>query len=164
MLRVNVGLSRKVSRDYQSTGYSINLDNEIPAAPNDPKAILDAIDHLYRLAEDALAREIDRDQGEQAQGRRDELPPANGDNRNPAPADAAPSGSERPRSGQDEAATNKQVQYLLSIGKRQNLSKPQLEERIEATLGRRLTVYQLSKREAGQVIDALTQEPANGRR
>ncbi len=29
MLRVNVGLSRKVSKDYDFTGYSINLEGEV---------------------------------------------------------------------------------------------------------------------------------------
>jgi len=29
MLRVNVGLSRKLSKDYNSTGYSVNLDGEV---------------------------------------------------------------------------------------------------------------------------------------
>ncbi len=71
MLRAIVTLSRKLSRDYQSTGYSVTLDGEVGTNQDDPKAILDAIDRLYRLAEDALAREIDRDQGEGAISRRD---------------------------------------------------------------------------------------------
>ena len=64
MLRVNVGLSRKLARDYQSTGYSVNLDGEIVDPLENSQAILDAIDNLYRLAENALSREIDRDQAE----------------------------------------------------------------------------------------------------
>ena len=35
MLRAYVGLSRKVSRDYQSTGYTVNIDGEIPFLPDD---------------------------------------------------------------------------------------------------------------------------------
>lgn len=29
MLRVNVGLSRKLTRDYNSTGFSINVEGEV---------------------------------------------------------------------------------------------------------------------------------------
>ena len=117
--------------------------------------------------------EIDRDQGEQAIGRRDEEPAtpkrngANGQNQ-PATNGSVPPKStptqEPPRQQQPEAATNKQVQYLLSIGKRQRLSTTQLETRIAEILGRRVGVYQLSKREAGTVIEALTEAVAgNGK-
>ena len=49
----------------------------------------------------------------------------------------------------------KQVQYLLNLGKRQGLTQQQLEGRIESILGRRVGVYDLTKREAGGVIDAV---------
>lgn len=166
MLRVNIGLSRKITRDYQSTGYSINLDGELGISQGDPKAILDEIDRLYRLAEDALDREIDRDQGEQANGRRDEIPPSqnNGNGRQQDQNHA--SGNGRGQNGQDESASNKQIQFLLSIGKRQGLSKQQVEARIEEILGQRIDVYRLTKRQASRVIDALNQQeaPTNGRR
>lgn len=175
MLRVNVGLSRKVSRDYQSTGYTVNLDGEIAAPQEDQEAVLQAIDHLYRLAEDALSREIDRDQGEDAIGRRDQDKPANGsrngngNGRNAAPpaqeSRSQPSADGNSRSSRDEPATNKQIQYLQSIGKRQRLSTPQLEARIEEVLGQRVGIYHLTKKEAGAVIDSLTQEAqTNGHR
>ena len=41
MLRANVGLSRKVSRDYQSTGYTVNIDGEIPFLPDDAEGVLE---------------------------------------------------------------------------------------------------------------------------
>lgn len=37
MLKVNVGLSRKVSRDYNSTGFSVNLEGEVCAPLDDPE-------------------------------------------------------------------------------------------------------------------------------
>src|SRR2546428_262958 len=83
MLRANVGLSRKISRDYQSTGYQVNLDGEIPFPVDEPDAVLEKVKELFNLAEEALSREIDRDQGEIAIGRRDEepkTPPHNGHN------------------------------------------------------------------------------------
>ena len=71
MLRANIGVSRKVSRDYQSTGYPVNLDGEIPFATDDAEGVLEKIRELFDLAHEAIGREIERDQGEDAVARRD---------------------------------------------------------------------------------------------
>lgn len=60
MLRVNVGLSRKLSRDYNSTGFSINLDGELVASVSDPEALIEQVKELYDLAEEALNRQVER--------------------------------------------------------------------------------------------------------
>lgn len=173
MLRANVGLSRKVSRDYQSTGYTVNLDGEIPFAVDDPDAVLEKIKELFNLAQEALGREIDRDQGETAMGRRDEepkVPPQNGQNgqasRPPQGQTTSPANGSHPpsngapqngnRNGSDEAASNKQVQFILTMGKRYKLSTPQLEGRINQIIGRKCGVYELTKKEAGRVLDQFT--------
>ncbi len=183
MLRANVGLSRKITRDYNSTGYSVNLDGEIPISVDDPAAIIEKVRELFSLAQEALALEIDRDQGEDAIGRRDEERPqpkpatnCNGHADRPAnrnvPANR-PSNAPAPRStpangagaqnGQEEGATNKQVQFLLTMGKRLKLSTPQLENRIAEIVGRRSGVYDLTKKEAGLVLDHFTKAAsANG--
>lgn len=181
MLKANVGLSRKITRDYNSTGYSVNLDGEILASTDDAEAVTEKIRELFCLAQEALAQEIDRDQGEDAIGRRDEERPApatkgrnghasgNG-NGQPAPVKTAPpQQSQQPapspspaapqnghQNGTDEAATNKQVQFILSMGKRFKLSTPQLENRIVQVVGRKCGVYDLTKKEAGRVLDQLT--------
>lgn len=52
MLKVNVGLSRKLSRDYNSTGFSLNLDGELCAGMDDllrPQARLRLWTRLDRL-------------------------------------------------------------------------------------------------------------------
>jgi hypothetical protein len=181
MLRANVGLSRKITRDYNSTGYSVNLDGEIPFPVDDPEAVTEKIKELFSLAQEALALEIDRDQGEDAIGRRDEeRPPAlnpptktnsnsNGksapSNGNPPPR-PQPTNGETPGQGQEEPATNKQVQFLLTMGKRFKLSTPQLENRIAEIIGRRSDVYKLTKKEAGLVLDHFTKNGSgngNGR-
>lgn len=173
MLRANVGLSRKLSRDYQSTGYTVNLDGEIPFSVDDPDAILEKVKELFNLAQEALGREIDRDQGETAMGRRDEEPkvPAqnvqNGQASRPPQGQLAPSanGAQAPsnsapqngsRNGTDENASNKQVQFILTMGKRFKLSTPQLEGRINQIIGRKCGVYDLTKKEAGRVLDQFT--------
>lgn len=177
MLRSNVGLSRKVSRDYQSTGYTVNIDGEIPFSPDDAEGVLEKVRELFDLAQEALNREIDRDQGEMAIGRRDEeppTPPMNGKNchtngysqtANATPATAVPAtknvaetngNGNGKHSGNEEVATNKQVQFILTMGKRFKLSTPQLENRIVQIVGRKCGVYELTKKEAGRVLDQLT--------
>ena len=175
MLKVNVGLSRKLSRDYNSTGFSLNLEGELCVGPDDPEAMIEKIKEFYDLAEEALNQQLERYEGESAIASRDEgrqeitthvndrssgsQSPRNGRHNN---------GGHQPTQGQNgngDAATNKQIQFLLNLGKRQGLTPHQLEGRIENTFGRRIGVYQLSKQEAGQLIDALNQSNGsdNGR-
>ena len=54
MLKVNVGLSRKLSKDYNSEGFSINVEGEVSAAVNDPQAVVEQVKELYDLAEGHL--------------------------------------------------------------------------------------------------------------
>ena len=181
MLKVNVGLSRKLSRDYNSTGFSLNLEGELCVGLDDPVAMIERVKEFYDLAEEALNQQIERYEGESAIGNRDTEQPARANGQRSAappanlPENAAPSNSRpngpAPQNGNgqapnEEAATNKQVQYLLNLGKRQGLTQQQLEGRMESILGRRAGVYDLTKREAGGVIDALNQNGApvtNGR-
>ena len=183
MLKVNVGLSRKLSRDYNSTGFSLNLEGELCVGLDDPVAMIERVKEFYDLAEEALNQQIERYEGEsaisnrdagqptRANGQRSATPPANLPE-NAAPNNSRPNG-QAPQNGSgngqapnEEVATNKQVQYLLNLGKRQGLTQQQLEGRMEGILGRRVGVYDLTKREAGGVIDALNQNGApvaNGR-
>jgi len=166
MLRANVGLSRKFSRDYNSTGYSVNLDGEIPISVDDPQAIIEKVRELFSLAQEALAQEIDRDQGEDAIGRRDEerselKSDTNGNSHadragNSSSPRSAPSNGNGGKIGQEEPATNKQVQFLLTMGKRFKLSTPQLESKVSEIIGRRCGVYDLTKKEAGLILDHFT--------
>ena len=189
MLKANVGLSRKITRDFNSTGYSVNLDGEILASTDDAEAVTEKIKELFSLAQEALAQEIDRDQGEDAIGRRDEerpqpqpAPTGNGNahrSSNGTGQADRPSNGSAPRStptngngtnngqngqnGNEEAATNKQVQFLLTMGKRFKLSTPQLEGKVAEIIGRRCGVYDLTKKEAGLALDHFTKAAnANG--
>jgi len=173
MLRVNVGLSRKLSKDYNSTGFSINLDGEVTASTSDAEAVVEQVKELFDLAEEALDQQIERAQSETAIAGRDEeqpSPPTNGVNgrNNPvsnghSPRTTAENGNGHGNGHTDDVATNKQVNYLLSIGKRQRLSTIQLEHRIEEILGRAVGLYELSKRDAARIIDELTATVTNGR-
>jgi hypothetical protein len=173
MLKASVGLGRKLSHDYNSNGHSVTLEGEIAATPDDHETVLGRIQELFSLAEEALTSEIDRDQGEHRMGHHDEppTPPRAG-----APTAAAPTPLDPPRqqrgtsansgtSAGDDAVTNKQVQFVFSLAKRYRLANAQLEAQIERLVGRRVRVEDLTKREAGRLIDALTQDDeTNSRR
>lgn len=166
MIRANVGLSRKISREYQSTGYSVNIEGDVAVSADDTEATLAKVAELFHLAEEALNVEIDRDQGEQAIGRRDQptIPKSSSNDRHADDGNSSPGQTtqERTPTNGTDAITNKQAQYVLTLGKRQRISNAQMEDKIEQILRRRCSVYDLTKREAGQLIDALSPQP-NGR-
>ena len=173
MFKANVGLSRKISRDYNSTGYTVNLEGEIVASLNEPDLVLKQIHNLFVLAENALAQEVDRDQGEQAQGRRDEPRPPNGNgrpeasqppNQNYSRGNGNGTGNANGNGQSPDPASEKQVNYLQSLAKRQKLSQAQLDDQIAQVLGQRVSINHLTKKEAGRVIESMTQTaPSNGR-
>lgn len=170
MLKVNVGMSRKVSKDYNSSGFSVNLEGEIGAPVNDPEFVIEEIKKFYDLAEESLKIQIERYQddgviearpvndGHQSNRKTASTPSANGNghtnriNGNAAHADEP----------FHPPATNKQIQFLLTLGKREGLTKPQLEKQAKATIGRDTDLYDMTRREAGSVIDQFM--PANGKK
>lgn len=168
MLRANVGVSRKMSKDYNSTGFSLNLDAEINATLDDPETVIERIREVFSLAEEALDRQISEHQSNDAIASRDsdDTPPeSNGHSnghQNPRPDRPSPGrngGNGKPRS--DEPATNKQVQFLQTLAKRNKLFGPRLETFIEEVTGHRSSPYDLSKADAGRVIDQLSGDEAN---
>ena len=165
MLKVNVGLSRKLTRDFQSTGFTVNLEGEVLANLSDAEAVVERIQEYYDTAEEALLRQIERYESDTAIASRDEelatdIPPAIAARAAASPTGetsvARPSSTNPAPNGGLEPATNKQVQFLLNLSKRFGLTKPQLENRIAEILGRQLGVYDLNKRDAGTVLDSLT--------
>ncbi|WP_237228816.1 hypothetical protein [Rubinisphaera sp. JC750] len=173
MLKVNVGLSRKVSRDYNSTGFSVNLEGEVCVPLDDPEGVVEKIKELYDLAEESLNQQIERYEGETTIASRDEVPPtrqesvparsANGNGRgNGYERHSSPpqNGNGQRRTGDDgfTPASNKQISYLNNLAKRQGLTTPQLRQRVAEIVGREVDLYDLSKSEAGIVLDELTAE------
>jgi hypothetical protein len=165
MLKVNVGVSRKLSKDFNSTGFTLNLEGEVAATLDDPEQIAKRIREYFDTAEAALQDQIDRHQSVDAIASRDAEQPGKSDRPN-GQTSSKSARPQRQRDGQPsnhrpaEAASNKQVQFVLNLAKRQDLSSEDLEARIAAVLGRSVGLYDLSKREAGQVIDSLTENGA----
>jgi hypothetical protein len=161
MLRVNVGLSRKLTRDFNSTGYSVNIEGEVCVPLDEPQRVIDKIRELHDLADESLRDQIERYESESAVAARDAAPLASPPAQRAQPVNRiinTPAADSTPATPPAEQATNKQVQFLLSLGKRNELSKPQLEGRIAEILGRAVGIYDLTKKEAGVVLDRLTAE------
>jgi hypothetical protein len=167
MLKANVGLSRKLSKDYNSTGFSLNLDGEINATLDDPEAVIERIRELYNVAEEALQRQIDEHQNISAVAAREADPqsePSHGRSNGSGNGHSAlRNGHQNGKSGGGDPASNKQVQFLQTLAKREKLYGQKLEGLIEEITGRRCTPYDLTKGEAGQVIDHLNAENSNDR-
>jgi hypothetical protein len=160
MLKVNIGLSRKLSENFNSNGFSLNLEGEICVDLRDTETVVERIQEYYDLADEALSRQIERFESDSAIASRDEVPsPAKKPNtEEPAPRTAPVNRLPATNKPNGEPATNKQIQFLLNLGKRQRLSKSDLEDQISERFGRKATVYDLTKREAGQMIDSLTSD------
>ena len=154
-LSINVGLSRKASKDYQSTGVSINvtaeLDQSLLAKPDDLQR---QIGDLYSQAQSALDRQADAlADPHRSNGHTDR----NRDHRN---------GHDRTNGNgdrRDAAMTASQRRAILSIAKRWDLDVDvECREFIGEDFDR------LSVRQASELIDHLRKsEPAgshSGRR
>jgi hypothetical protein len=154
MLRSTVTLSRTVNRQSETSRYSVSLDGEIMGHPDDPESVLERVAELFSLAEEALAREIQRDTGDEAHPgdqRHREQPGVQpvGDRVTPASLEAS-----------GGPATPKQIKFLRSLGKRQGLSDDALSTVLADVLGQPVPLSGLTKRQAGQVIDHLNGRPA----
>ncbi len=183
MIKVNVGMSRKVSKDYNSTGFSINLEGEIALSLDDPEIAVERIKEFYDLAEESLVQQIERYESVSAIAAHDEeVPFENRDqrlrvipetqilNRTTTPSrngkviEQAPVSESRPQRNETTVsqteivpATNKQIQFLSTLGKRAGLSTKQLEELATKELGAVGGLYDLSKQQAGALITMLNQ-------
>ncbi len=158
------------SKAYKLDGYSITLEGDITVPPTAPK--VSNSPGVVRPAEEALNQQIDRSESDSAIAAHDEepRPPVqvnrngngpNGTNGHQVAASRRPkppeSGNGHQDNGQEEQpATNRQVQYLLSIGKRLRMTTVQLEKKIAEIIGRPIGIYDLSKTAAGSVIEALS--------
>lgn len=158
MLKVNAGLSRKLTQDYNSTGFTINLESEICADRNDTEVVVERIQEIYDLAEEALLRQIERYQSDTALASHDAPPPAPENQRTESNGSSKSKAKPKNRISDEEPATNKQIQFLLTLGKRMKLTKPKLEKRVAEILGQSVDIYDISKRDCGIVLDTLTEK------
>lgn len=149
MLRATVRLGRIAVRPDHAGEYAVTLDGEIPFGPDDAEGVLEKVAELFHLADEALAREIDRDR---------DCPPVHRSEPTPQRPACPPAtkiaGPAYPEPKSD-AATSKQVQYLLNLSKRNGLSRDELDAVIARVTGSPKSTGDLTKRDAGAVIDHL---------
>ena len=155
MLRVNVGLSRKLSKDYNSTGYSINLEGEVTASVSDPEGVVEQVKEMFDLAEEALNVQVERSQSIDAIASHD----AHSQEQRRSAADG--NGNGRQATGQERRQEAPQSQGGNGHGQ-EAATKRQIEGRVAEILGYECDIYQLTKRDACVVLDSLT--AGNGRR
>jgi hypothetical protein len=164
-LSINVGLSRKASRDYQSTGVSINVTAELD------QSLLAKPDNLYAQAESALeqqANNMSRHEPTPRSDYQDRRPArANGNNGHGNGdqnyANGGGNGYRRPNGNghgnNGSLATQSQRRAIDAIARRVNID-PVLEAR--DVIGAELDG--LTVRQASELIDHLKAiQPANRR-
>lgn len=149
MLRATVRLGRIVAHPDHTGEYAVAIDGEIPFGPDDPEGVLEKVAELFHLADEALTREIDRGH-EPTPTPRAETPPHRPTD-SPGPES---SGAGRSQSKPD-AATPKQIQFLHSLAKRKGLSRDDFDAAICRVVGKAKRPDELTKREAGHVIEHL---------
>lgn len=158
MLKSTVFLSRQVKHDGRTHRYGVTLTGEVSFPPDDSEAVLEKVSELFHLAEEALATEIERDQRRQPEPKDAPPPPpmtlTRSHRAEPLPMNRPASSSGSTPS--HNTATPKQLQFLQNLGKRKGLSRDDLDGVIAQVLGSAKRTGDLSKREAGQVIDHLT--------
>jgi hypothetical protein len=147
-LSINVGLSRKASKDYQSTGVSINvtaeLDQSLLARPDE---LQQEVANLYAQAEQALDRQAGLTQTQPAtaprrgygNGRSGSYRNGNGNVQNPSRSN-----------GNGGGMTESQRTAILAIARRADID-PAYEAR--EVIGAELD--ELSVRQASELIDHL---------
>jgi hypothetical protein len=163
---LKIGLSKKVSENYNSDGYSIDLQTELPhAAVDRPEELARTTEYLFQLAEDLLQQQVVKRQGEVP---RREVPgpvasrpsPSGGgpaterrtypgtqeDRRNEGRARPAPSNGQ----GRVRLATGAQLMAIEKMAKRAKTDPHQLCADDFGVALRELTLAQ-----ASELIDAL---------
>ena len=151
-LTVNVGLSRKASRDRRSAGESVNLTAELDAALlTRPEELQREIDKIYRRAEHALDRQTVARPVAHAVNRRAPMP-----SRKPAP----PNGNGRAHGPKAAAMTASQRRAITRIA-----DQLELDADAEARHAFGWLPADMSIREASRFIDHLRalQVSGNGR-
>jgi len=158
-LKTNVGVSRKVAdNNYGSRGASVNLEVELDSSLiQEPERFHDRIRQVFRLAQQAIDEELNRQQGGGTASQT-----TNGHAAHDGNGHATPNGNGKPRSN-GRKATASQVRALHAIASRQGLDLTQaLQERFGIDYAEDLAIGQ-----ASELIDSLkgsASGSSNGRR
>ena len=159
----------------EAVRYAVTIDGEIPFPVDDAEAVLEKISELFHLAEEALAVELERDRDQPTSagdGPKSQAPTQTtspnptaryerSERSEPLPINRPPyTGTSRNGTGHGNSATPKQQKYVGNLARRKGLKPDALDAVIAQVVGSPKKVVDLTKREAGLVIDHLTNLPA----
>jgi hypothetical protein len=160
-LSINVGLSRKASKDYQSTGVSINvtaeLDQSLLARPDE---LQQQVADLYAQAEQAMDRQAGRPEPQPASpARRSPATGRTGFRNGNGNGNGTRSNGHENGNGNGGGMTDSQRRAILAIARRAGADPVYEAEQIIGTPLEEMTI-----RQASELIDHLKSlAPANGR-
>jgi len=163
MLKINVGLSRKVTQDYNSRGYSLNIEGELPSEVlHDQEALTRSTHRLFQLANLLLDQQVDQAKQSNGQpGNRPEKehlypregngnPAHNGNGRNFIPKSPTNENNHNNGHGQGERKlTQAQGRAIQNMTRKLNLKADQWA-RDEFGVN---TVNELTVKQASEAID-----------
>jgi hypothetical protein len=140
VIKLNASYSKKVpaEQEYSSKSFMACVEVELPTGAS-ARELQSKIHDTFALVKQSVEDEINDQTGQRSTGREER-----------------PQGRQRREGGRgaDQRATNKQVQYILSLGQERNLGLPELNRRV-ADLYEAANVYDLSKRDASAFVDVL---------
>jgi hypothetical protein len=163
-LKTNVGVSRKIAdQNYGSRGASVNLEVELDSSLiHEPERFHDRIRQVFRLAQQAIDEELNRQHGtasQQTSGTTNGLAtqaPHNGGNGNASNGNV-PNGNDQHTNGNGRTATTaseKQLNYARQLAKQiAGLGIRRLENLAAKMFGKQLVA--LSTLDASGLIDTL---------
>ncbi len=157
MLKLNASYSKKVpaEAEYSSKSYHCAVEVELPDGLT-PAQLRERIHETFDLVRDSVESELhdtETDTGTSA------VPfPTNGRTAQPFPRHNAGSDRSRrqPQSQRSEPASQKQMQYLLTLGKRQGLEPGAL-----AAMAGVSDLAQIGRTECSRLIDQLSSANRN---
>ena len=152
---INVGLSRKASKDYQSTGVSINvtaeLDQSLLARPDE---LQQEVANLYAQAAQAMDRQAGRPEQTAPPPRAGPTPTAA-----PTATATAMQGNGHRANGNGGGMTDSQRRAIIAIARRLNVDPAYEADQVIGT-----PLDDLSVRQAWELIDHLKSlAPADSR-
>ncbi|MBI1374272.1 MAG: hypothetical protein GC159_16270 [Phycisphaera sp.] len=153
-VKVNVGGSRKVSQDYNSTGYSVSIDAELSnEVLTDPDALAGNVNDLFQMVDDLLDEQVRKnsDGGEGTTPTRDNGNGHGGRSRRHSRSGSS-NGNGNGRNGH-RPITSAQERAITNMARRLGQDADEW-----ANSDHGVPVKDLSVKQASQLIDAFKQE------
>ena len=152
-LKLTIGQSRKVSKDYNSQGFSVSLDAELAnEAVNDPAVIHDAANRLFEFCDQLLTEQVNQHQRDRSQNKPNSR--HNGNGRHGTPTRPNGNGQSDHRREEPRRLTSAQQRAITNMARRLDQDADDWAAREYDVDG----VTNLTVRQASDLIDQLKRE------